>query len=124
VYRYRADGTRSTACRPARERSCPALLARRQPRAPGPPRRGRGAVRTPARAAQRPRLLAEEWDPTTRRQLGNFPQAFTHVALVNTRFNLDHAAPRRPPTSGRRSATTSGGRNGARREARTDLGLA
>jgi GH15 family glucan-1,4-alpha-glucosidase len=34
-------------------------------------------------------LLAEEWDPATRRQLGNFPQAFTHVALVNTAFNLD-----------------------------------
>jgi GH15 family glucan-1,4-alpha-glucosidase len=34
-------------------------------------------------------LLAEEWDPVTRRQLGNFPQAFTHVALVNTAFNLD-----------------------------------
>jgi GH15 family glucan-1,4-alpha-glucosidase len=34
-------------------------------------------------------LLAEEWDPTARRQLGNFPQAFTHVALVNTAFNLD-----------------------------------
>ena len=34
-------------------------------------------------------LLAEEWDPENRRQLGNFPQAFTHVALVNTAFNLD-----------------------------------
>jgi GH15 family glucan-1,4-alpha-glucosidase len=34
-------------------------------------------------------LLAEEWDPATRRQLGNYPQAFTHVALVNTAFNLD-----------------------------------
>ena len=27
-------------------------------------------------------LLAEEYDPIARRQLGNFPQAFTHVALV------------------------------------------
>jgi GH15 family glucan-1,4-alpha-glucosidase len=27
-------------------------------------------------------LLAEEYDPVARRQLGNFPQAFTHVALV------------------------------------------
>jgi GH15 family glucan-1,4-alpha-glucosidase len=34
-------------------------------------------------------LVAEEWDPATRRQLGNYPQAFTHVALVNTAFNLD-----------------------------------
>jgi GH15 family glucan-1,4-alpha-glucosidase len=29
-------------------------------------------------------LLAEEYDPKAKRQLGNFPQAFTHVALVNT----------------------------------------
>jgi GH15 family glucan-1,4-alpha-glucosidase len=36
-------------------------------------------------------LFAEEWDPDSRRQLGNFPQAFTHVALVNTAFNLDRA---------------------------------
>jgi GH15 family glucan-1,4-alpha-glucosidase len=41
-------------------------------------------------------LLAEEWDPTTRRQLGNFPQAFTHVSLVNTAFNLDREAAESP----------------------------
>ena len=33
-------------------------------------------------------LLAEEYDPRKGRQLGNFPQAFSHVALVNTAFNL------------------------------------
>jgi GH15 family glucan-1,4-alpha-glucosidase len=33
-------------------------------------------------------LLAEEFDPRTGRQLGNFPQAFSHVALVNTARNL------------------------------------
>jgi GH15 family glucan-1,4-alpha-glucosidase len=33
-------------------------------------------------------LLAEEYDPRSKRQLGNFPQAFSHVALVNTAFNL------------------------------------
>ncbi|HEY2124447.1 MAG TPA: glycoside hydrolase family 15 protein [Chthoniobacterales bacterium] len=29
-------------------------------------------------------LLAEEYDPVARRQLGNFPQAFSHVMLVNS----------------------------------------
>ena len=33
-------------------------------------------------------LLAEEYDPAAKRFLGNFPQAFTHVALVNSAFNL------------------------------------
>jgi GH15 family glucan-1,4-alpha-glucosidase len=33
-------------------------------------------------------LLAEEYDPRTRRLLGNFPQAFSHVSLVNTALNL------------------------------------
>ena len=29
-------------------------------------------------------LLSEQYDPHAKRQLGNFPQAFSHVALVNT----------------------------------------
>lgn len=33
-------------------------------------------------------LLAEEYDPVAKRQLGNFPQAFSHVGLVNTAHNL------------------------------------
>jgi GH15 family glucan-1,4-alpha-glucosidase len=33
-------------------------------------------------------LLAEEYDPSAGRQLGNFPQAFSHIALVNTAANL------------------------------------
>ena len=33
-------------------------------------------------------LLAEEYDPAARRLLGNFPQAFSHVGLVNTAYNL------------------------------------
>jgi len=36
-------------------------------------------------------LLAEEYDPVGRRQLGNFPQAFTHLALVGTALNLTGA---------------------------------
>jgi GH15 family glucan-1,4-alpha-glucosidase len=33
-------------------------------------------------------LLSEEYDPRVRRLVGNFPQAFTHVALINSAFNL------------------------------------
>ncbi len=33
-------------------------------------------------------LLAEQYDPVAKRQLGNFPQAFTHVSLVNTAANI------------------------------------
>ncbi len=35
-------------------------------------------------------LLSEEYDPAERRLLGNFPQAFTHVGLVNSAYNLSH----------------------------------
>jgi GH15 family glucan-1,4-alpha-glucosidase len=33
-------------------------------------------------------LLAEEWDPVAGRQLGNFPQAFSHIGLVNSALAL------------------------------------
>ncbi len=33
-------------------------------------------------------LLAEEYDPSAKRLVGNFPQAFSHVSLVNTGLNL------------------------------------
>jgi GH15 family glucan-1,4-alpha-glucosidase len=33
-------------------------------------------------------LLSEEYDPVSRRHMGNFPQAFSHVSLVNTAHNL------------------------------------
>lgn len=36
-------------------------------------------------------LLAEEYDSVARRQTGNFPQALTHIALVNTAHNLSAA---------------------------------
>jgi GH15 family glucan-1,4-alpha-glucosidase len=39
-------------------------------------------------------LLAEEYDPSAKRLLGNFPQAFTHVGLVNSAYNLSkHVGP-------------------------------
>jgi GH15 family glucan-1,4-alpha-glucosidase len=36
-------------------------------------------------------LLAEEYDSGERRQVGNFPQALTHIALINTAHNLSQA---------------------------------
>ena len=33
-------------------------------------------------------LLSEEYDPVCKRMLGNFPQAFSHVALINTILNV------------------------------------
>ena len=47
-------------------------------------------------------LLAEEYDTRARRQLGNFPQAFSHVALVSSAYNL--AAHERTKPAEQRSA--------------------
>jgi GH15 family glucan-1,4-alpha-glucosidase len=33
-------------------------------------------------------LLSEEYEPAAKRFLGNFPQAFSHIALINTAMNL------------------------------------
>ena len=35
-------------------------------------------------------LLSEEYEPRTKQLVGNFPQAFSHLALVNTASNLSH----------------------------------
>ena len=35
-------------------------------------------------------LLSEEYEPRTQQLVGNFPQAFSHLALVNTASNLSH----------------------------------
>jgi GH15 family glucan-1,4-alpha-glucosidase len=44
-------------------------------------------------------LLAEEYDPVAKRQLGNFPQAFSHLALIDSASNL--AASMRHPAKQR-----------------------
>jgi GH15 family glucan-1,4-alpha-glucosidase len=41
-------------------------------------------------------LLAEEYDPREKRQLGNFPQALSHLALVNSAHNLSATLEERP----------------------------
>ncbi len=62
-------------------------------------------------------LLAEEYDPRAKRQLGNFPQAFSHVGLVNTANNLISAHGPARQRAGRRpgGAAPGGGRPGRRR---------
>jgi GH15 family glucan-1,4-alpha-glucosidase len=46
-------------------------------------------------------LLAEEYDPRAGRMLGNFPQAFSHVGLINTALNLSRTeGPARDRSSG------------------------
>ncbi len=47
-------------------------------------------------------LLSEEYDPALKRQLGNFPQAFSHIALINSAYNLSmvHGPARHRASSG------------------------
>jgi GH15 family glucan-1,4-alpha-glucosidase len=49
-------------------------------------------------------LLSEEYDPRSGRFLGNFPQAFSHVALVTTAMNLSQAAKPAEQRSEKRAA--------------------
>jgi GH15 family glucan-1,4-alpha-glucosidase len=53
-------------------------------------------------------LLAEEYDPAAKRQLGNFPQAFSHISIINTAAHLSELE----------SASAARG-NGHRRHRRT-----
>jgi GH15 family glucan-1,4-alpha-glucosidase len=49
-------------------------------------------------------LLAEEYDPRAKRLVGNFPQALSHIALVNTAHNLALAENSLEQRAGRRPA--------------------
>ena len=60
-------------------------------------------------------LLAEEYDIDDRRLVGNFPQAFSHVPLINTARNLSAAG----GPSHQREKTTSEGRDSARQAENT-----
>ncbi|MGA9421448.1 MAG: glycoside hydrolase family 15 protein [Rhodanobacteraceae bacterium] len=63
-------------------------------------------------------LLAEEYDPKSRRMLGNFPQALSHIALINTALNLTRASHRSP--SKQRAGATNEKQGGSRKHDRGD----
>ena len=49
-------------------------------------------------------LLSEEYDPQGHRLLGNLPQAFSHVGLINTACNFSHDGPAHDRQGGRPTA--------------------
>ena len=70
-------------------------------------------------------LLAEQYDPRASRQLGNFPQAFSHIGIINTANNLisargpaeqraDRAAPAEPVAQNAAPASTANRRDDTR----------
>jgi GH15 family glucan-1,4-alpha-glucosidase len=62
-------------------------------------------------------LLAEEYDPRARRQLGNFPQAFSHVALLDSAYNLQSGPTAKPAEQRSGSASLSSGESKRRERA-------
>jgi alpha,alpha-trehalase len=108
VYRYRAaDGLEGD------EGSfllCTFWLAHAQALA-GDVERARATFETAAACANDVGLLAEEVDPRTGELLGNFPQAFSHIGLVNAAWAIAEAERRRSPTP--RPARASVGRSPA-----------
>jgi GH15 family glucan-1,4-alpha-glucosidase len=53
-------------------------------------------------------LLSEEYDPAAKRMLGNFPQAFSHIALVNSAYALAAALRNGSPARAASSAVLEG----------------
>ena len=52
-------------------------------------------------------LLAEEYDPWVQRQLGNFPQAFSHLALIGTALSMHDSGPAQQRGKGAQPASQS-----------------
>ena len=89
-YVHDAETARSTACRRARARSSLCIvLARRRPGAARRRDEARALFERLLALRNDVGLLAEEYDVDARRLVGNFPQAFSHVGLVNTALRLD-----------------------------------
>ncbi len=53
-------------------------------------------------------LLSEEYDSRRKRLVGNFPQAFSHIALVNAAFDLEDGAGKRDRAAGTDEADQQG----------------
>jgi GH15 family glucan-1,4-alpha-glucosidase len=53
-------------------------------------------------------LFAEEVDPATGELLGNFPQAFSHIGLVNAAWAIAEMELRRDPPTGNGATSESG----------------
>ena len=51
-------------------------------------------------------LLSEEYDPAAKCLVGNFPQAFSHIALINSAYNLARAAKPAEQRSGAKAPET------------------
>jgi GH15 family glucan-1,4-alpha-glucosidase len=96
------DGSVGWLCWPRFESG--SLLCREPCR--GRPIGGRGIVRALVRGND-VGLLAEEYDPRGRRQLGSFPQAFSHVALIDSAYKLS-ATERDKPALQRGSGQSEG----------------
>ena len=54
-------------------------------------------------------LLSEEYDIARRRLIGNFPQAFSHIALINSAYNLDRTNAPAEERSGHAAKATASG---------------
>jgi alpha,alpha-trehalase len=63
-------------------------------------------------------LLAEEIDTAHDEQLGNFPQAFSHIGLIVAAYELDKASELTPTTRGSRSSGRGSGRRPRRSSGR------
>jgi GH15 family glucan-1,4-alpha-glucosidase len=55
-------------------------------------------------------LLSEEYDPAAKRLVGNFPQAFSHIALINSAYNLVRAEKPAEQRSGAKVSEAGEGR--------------